>query len=98
MKYELFNKLPDELLRKIFMYIDFQVPGAVAIKTAPIREIKNQELFSISPPTGEAIKLIDSEDELNAEWEEFQNEAELMDFDGALDNMYWMGFYAAHDI
>lgn len=86
MNYEKFKDLPEEICEKIFLYINFNVPGAVAIKKAVIREIKNQELFSISPPKG-TIKLESSDEDLEEEWESFNyNEA------------YWEGFYAANDI
>lgn len=87
MDYKLFQTLPIELCEKIYNFIDFQVPGAVAIKTAPIREIKLNELFSISPPKGEPLKLYSSDDDLDDEWEDFQENEE-----------YWEGFYAAHGI
>jgi len=93
MNYEKFKDLPEEICKKIFLYINFSVPGAVAIKTAEIREVKNCELFSNSPPKG-TITLIDSDDELLDEFNDLDDEWNEYEYT----EQYWEGFYAAHGI
>ncbi len=82
----MFKILPQEICDKIYNYIDFRVPGAVAIKTAKIREIKLNELFSTSPPTG-SITINESDSDSDSDIDEWLQ----MD-------AYWLGFYAANGI
>jgi hypothetical protein len=72
------NKLPIELIHKIFLY-KIPPPHYFAYKNAPIRMITSNELnCNLS---GEIKLLTDEEIDLNQEWEDFNN--------GLIDPMFY---------
>lgn len=81
------DKLPIELLNKIFLYKPVP-PHYLAFKTG-LRFVSDNELFENISDSD--IKIRTEEDELNEEWEEFQNAEELFSQDDIM-------FYLQNDI